>query len=113
MVAQENEDGLLQQPQVSQVLEEAADPAVDKGDFAEVQGFDPGCLGLVVGEQVGEDEVLPLVVREIAAGVLAWRVPRLVGVEAVDPEEEGTVGGVLGQPGHRLAEDPGRGPVLL
>src|SRR5207247_1285431 len=83
-----------------ELTQEVTQPAIDERDLAGVQGDGAPALGF--GQQRGVlrglDHVPAVVRRVVALAVGRRRVPRLVGIEAVDPEEEPVVGVVALEP---------------
>ena len=103
VVRGEDDGRVFPQPEIIELLKQASDPAVHKGHFARIEGADPRqvlpadvlAANTVAEERTVEGEVVVVLLREAQRGI-----PRLVGIEHLDPEQERLVGGVVLQPRH-------------
>ena len=112
MVAGQDDDGVLPQLELIDGVEKGAGPLVHKGHLAAVQGHDPLPL-LRCSALVDRIDIVDPLVGVIAVGVRCGRIPGLVRVERVDPQEKGRVGGTVLQPAHRRPKHARAGIVLL
>ena len=109
VVGEEDHQGVVEQLQFVQLGQQSAYPLVHEGDLSQVERLDAAllifrCAAALPG-RARDDEVLAGVVGKVAVGVLRRRVPRLVRVEAVDPQEERPHRVVVVQPVARRPKD--------
>ena len=116
VVRQEDHQGVVEQLQFVQPGQQPAHAFIHERDLTQVERFDAAQLllrgAVTLPGRSGDDEVLARVARVIEIGVPRRRIPRLVRVEAVDPQEERLHRVIVRQPVARRAEDA-RATVVL
>lgn len=92
------------------------DPAVDKCYVSEVERFCSlgfGLLGIVASKHRVMDEILDEWLRIVRVGVVLWRILKLVGAEADDPQKKWLAMSVVFDPASGRSKDRRRQIVLL